>query len=38
MLRRKQESMALVMRGKKQLGIVTPTDIIGEIITSIIKD
>jgi len=37
-LRKKRESMALVMRGNKVLGIVTIEDIIREIITSIVKD
>ncbi len=37
-LRNKRESMALVMRGKKVIGIVTIDDIIREIITSIVKD
>ncbi len=36
-LREKRESIAVVMRGKKVLGIVTIEDIIREIITSIIK-
>jgi len=36
-LRTKRENMALVMRGKNPLGIVTLEDIIREIITSIIK-
>jgi len=37
-LREKQESMALVMRGRKVIGLVTIEDIIREIITSIVKD
>ncbi len=36
-LRSRRENIALVMRGKKVLGIVTLEDIIREIITSIIK-
>jgi len=36
-LREKQESIALVMRGRKVIGLVTIEDIIREIITSIVK-
>ena len=37
-LRDEQESIALVMRGRKAIGIVTIEDIVREIITSIVKD